>query len=371
MYYLLFMFTLVFSFVFGRCHISFASSKKRLNIASVRDRKTKTRKDLLLWIILGALPFIYLAAQRDFSIGTDTSGTYQIIYYYGYAQNNWHVPLYESVYIYFVKLVYLINSEYRFLLFLTSAIISIGFISYFLKREKEFNTSIALSGFLVLIYCFSLNGQRQGLAMVLSLLFFIFLENNKPLRAFAILIIIAFVHITGLVLIIYYIPYFFKNLKHAQRIIPAIFFFGPLLLPAVIYIVTRVSLFSKFQSFINAFSIQTINTKYFVFPVLMLPLIVFYWNKLTKLRKSNFMHMCGYVSIFSAILLSGYLWYAFRIMYYFIPSEIIIVSQLDKCCHKRQKILVNTYILASLLIYFVFVYVMHDTDSIYPYMFGR
>ena len=186
-----------------------------------------------------------------------------------------------------------------------------------------------------------------------------------------VLILIVFVHITGLILGIYYIPYFFKDRKNAYKTIPALFFVAPALLPMIIYLVSRISVFSRFQSYINAFSLQILNTKFFVFPLLMLPLILLYWNKLIRLREDNFLHMGGYIFTFSAILLSGYLWYAFRIMYFFVPSEIIIISQLEKCCKKKHKLIINTYVILAMLGYFVFVYVMHDTDSIYPYMFAQ
>ena len=372
MYYFLFVYSIVFALIFHNHYVRQLKTVNNLPIPTTTTRKrTRKQRGLMLWCLILAFPFIYLSTLRDYSIGTDTNGTYKLIYYTGYAVHKWKVPLYESLYIYFVKLMYAVNSDYRFLLFATSAVISIGFIAYFLKRAKELNTSVCLCGFIVLIFCFSLNGQRQVLAMTMALLFFDYLESKRPFYALIVLILIAFVHVTGLVLGIYFIPYFFKDRKNAQKIIPALFFVAPVLLPLIIYFVSRISIFSRFQRYINAFDIQSINTKYFVFPLLMLPLIMLYWDKLIRLRENNFLHMCGYIFTFSAILLSGYLWYAFRILYYFAPSEIIIISQLEKCCKKKHKLIINAYIALSLIVYFIFVYVMHDTDEIYPYILAK
>lgn len=370
MYYFLFIYTIVLGLIFYKYGVGQISTKRSITIVLSNTRIKINRNKLIIWIILIALPFIYLSTQRDFSIGTDTSGTYQLIYYNGYCKNQWEVPLYESLYIYYVKLMYAINNEYRFLLFSTSAIICIGFITFFLKKSKELNVVIALCAFIPLVFCFSLNGQRQALAMTMSLVFFRLLEKRKPLHSFIALILIVFVHASGLVLIIYYIPYFFKDKFQSRKIIPIAFFAAPILLPLIFYIITRVPFFARYQDNLGAFNIENINTKYLLVPLLMLPVILIYWNKLIKLQTDNFIHLCGYVFIFSAILMSGYLWYAFRIMYYFVPSEIIIISQLGKCCKNNQKVYINAYILISLLIYFIFVYVMRDTDSIYPYRFG-
>ena len=370
MYYFLFIYTIVLCLIFYKYGVGQMNTKTNITIVLSSTRIKINRNKLIIWIILIALPFIYLSTQRDFSIGTDTSGTYQLIYYNGYAKNGWNVPLYEFLYIYYVKLMYAINKEYRFLLFATSAIICIGFITYFLKKANKLNVVVALCSFIALVFCFSLNGQRQALAMTMSLVFLTLLEKRKTFYSIVVLILIFFVHASGLVLAIYYIPYFFKDQFKDKKIIPIAFIIAPLLLPLIINLVTRIPIFARYQDNLGSFDLLNVNTKFLIFPLLMLPFIILFWDKLIKLQADNYIHLCGYVFIYSAILMSGYLWYAFRMMYYFVPSEIIIVSQLEKCCNKRQKILINSYILISLLLYFVFVYVMRDTDSIYPYRFG-
>lgn len=371
MYYLLFIYVIVFSYIFYKFYMKQTNRGKGTLIISFKKRKYKCDIKLALWIIVASIPFIYISTMRDYSIGTDTNGTYSMIYYYGYAVNKWKVPLYESIYIYFVKLMYAINNEYRFLLFVTSTIICIGFFTYFIKKGKYLNLTVALCGFIALIFGFSLNGQRQVLAMTLSLVFLMFLEKRKPIHSLVVLTLIIFIHVTGVVLSIYYIPYFFKEKKKAQKVIPILFFVAPVLLPTIIYLVSKISYFSRFQRYISAFSIESVNIKYFMFPLLVLPLIFLNWNKLIGLQEDNFMHMCGYIFIFSAILFSGYLWYAFRLMYYFVPSEIILASQIEKCYRNKKRVLINSYIILALVVYFIFVYVMHDTDSIYPFIFEQ
>lgn len=340
---------------------------------TIRFTHSKIRISLdFIWVILISLPFILLGSYRDLSIGSDTNGVYRFIYYEGYAVNDWKATFYECLYIYLVKFLYWIKKDYRFLLLVTNCIICVGFIDFFIKKRKVINLSIAITSFFVLMYCFSLNGQRQALAVTFCLLAVICLEKRKPISAGIFIIIAAFIHITSLVMLIYYIPYIWGKNKNVRDKIPYLFFLGPVVLPIIISLVTHLPFFSKFAGSVQNFSLSGVNTKFLLFPLLIFPLIVAYWNRLVELDNSNYLHLCGYIFIFTTVFLSGYLWYAFRMMYYFVPSEIIILGQLDKCCkNKKDKIMVNTYIILALIVSFIVVYVFHDTDSIYPYILGK
>lgn len=85
----------------------------------------------------------------------------------------------------------------------------------------------------------------------------------------------------------------------------------------------------------------------------------------------NYIHLCGTVCIYAAILLSGYLWYAFRIMYFFFPSEIILLAQVEKCfSDKYSKWFANGYIVLAGIASFFLIYVIYGTDSVVPYLIG-
>ena len=365
-YFGLFVFVLILTSILKR--ISYNNKTVTLKYSNI---KVGISLDFI-WIILLSLPFIFLATYRDLSIGTDTNGVYRYIYYEGYAVDDWKSTIYEGLYLSFVKFLYWIKQDYRFLLFATSCIVCIGFIAFFLEKRNKLNPTMTITCFFVWIYCFSLNGQRQALALTLCLLVLICLEKRKPILAGIFIIIAAFVHISSLVMFIYYIPYLFGNNVKIRDKIPYLFFLGPVGLPIIISIVKHLPFFSRLAGYVANFSLNGVSTKFLLFPLLMAPLVGIYWNKFVELDNFNYMHLCGYIFIFSAVLLSGYATYAFRMMYYFVPSEIIILGQLDKCCkNKTNKIMVNTYILLGLIVSFFVVYVFHDTDSIYPYILEK
>ena len=128
---------------------------------------------------------------------------------------------------------------------------------------------------------------------------------------------------------------------------------------------------SKFREYVQSFSFGNINLKFFLFQLAILPLLVICWSKLVKLNRMNYIHLCGTVCIYAAILLSGYLWYAFRIMYFFFPSEIILLAQVEKCfSDKYSKWFANGYIVLAGIASFFLIYVIYGTDSVVPYLIG-
>jgi hypothetical protein len=325
----------------------------------------------MIWILLLSLPFIYLSTYRDLSIGTDTDGVYYHTYFLGYAASGWKTPIREGLYIIFLRIVYWLKADYRFLLLVTSSIICLGFIAFFVARRRAINPMISIVCFMVIMFPFSMNAQRQVLAITLWLLAMVCLENEKPVVAGIIIVVAAFFHLTALILFIYYIPYLLGKKERLKKKIPYIFFLAPLALPVMLNLAIHLPFSSKYARYAVNFSLSGISTKFFLFPLLMLPLILVYWNRLIEINSSNYLHLCGYIFIFSTVFLSGYYIFAFRVMYYFIPSEIVLVGQLEKCCRKGEKAILNSYIIVALIVTFLVVYVFHDTDSIYPYVLGN
>lgn len=342
---------------------------KRYDRIGMGSRSIATDNNLFRVLLYGT-PLFAASACRDLSIGTDTNGVYKVIYYHGYAVDKWFVPLYECLYIYYVKLIYMINQNYRFLLVITSAIITFSFIAFFVRRSRYIDLKIAILCFLVLLYCFSLNGQRQILAGVSCLITIELIEKEKLIWAFFSVIIALFIHITSVVMLVYFLAYFVQRNKKARSVGILIFILGPVIMffsfPAII----KIPLLTKFITEVTSFHIDSVNSKYFLFPLLVAPLVLVYRKQLICMRDSNYIHLCGYIFIFTTVLFSGYIWYAFRILYFFVPSEIIIVAQLGKCTKSiKQRNFINLYIIFALIITFICVYVYHDTDMIYPYRF--
>ena len=127
MYYFLFLYIICISALLKR--------NIRIRVGS----NSITTNNSLFKVLLYGVPLVVASACRDLSIGTDTNGVYKTVYYLGYAIDKWTVPLYECLYIYYVKLVYMINQNYRFLLVITSVIITFSYIYFFASRKSIYS----------------------------------------------------------------------------------------------------------------------------------------------------------------------------------------------------------------------------------------
>lgn len=332
-----------------------------------------TKKKIVLstdfcFLLLVLAPMAYMAVNRSYLVGSDTAGVYKLIYYEGYAVNNWKSTVYEGGFIQYVKILYRIFHEFDALLLISFLLIAIAFVPFLLKKRKKISICISLLIFFTWIFCPYLNVLRQILAVAISFCGLNYLEKGKIKKAIVIWIIAIFVHVTAIAMFLYLIPYFYRNSVNKNKI-PLIFLLSPLALLFVSNVIVKIPIFSKFASKIAVFGLENLNTKFFFLPVLVLPFIVIYWKKLLLLDEFNYMHLCGYLLIFLSVLLSGFLWYAFRMMYYFVPSMMIIVGQLGNCCSDRkQKYIVNSYLIIAIIISFILVYVLNNTDGIYPFI---
>ena len=344
-----------------------------LNLRTIRLRLRCAYFDCLgdttiLSSILIMLRLIFMAGLRELYIGTDTIGVYGQIYWQGYGVSGWEFSSYEALFIYFIKLIYFLIDDYRAFLFAVAIITVYIFCSFFIKH-KEYNLCIGILGFFVFLFCPSMNAMRQILAVSIGFMGIIFLDKGSFKLWLLTIIIAMYVHITSVVLFLYFFPYWLK--KHNNDSLFYIFMaLSPFLVNLSIKAILSLSIFDKFIEQILAFSFSSMNMKFYIFPLLMLPLILVYRKKLIELSDFNYIHICGYLMIFLSVFLSGYLWFAFRIMFYFIPSMLIIIAQLGKCANKwHNKLLINLYIIISMLITFYYVYIYMLTDQIYPYDF--
>lgn len=354
--------------------ISFWAKKMETQKKVVRFKGTKKKivfSTDFFFTILILTPMAYMAANRSYLIGSDTAGVYRLIYYEGYAVKNWKSTFYEGIFIQYVKALYRFFHDFDALLLFSFILIGVVFVPYFLKRRNKINICISLLIFFVWIFCPYLNVLRQILAVAISFWGLNFLEKRKIKSAVVVWIVASFIHVTSIVMFLYLVPYFFRDSVNRKKI-PLIFALSPIAIFFALNIVVKLPLFSKFSNKVGAFVLENINTKFFLLPLLVLPLVIIYWKKILVLDEFNYIHICGYILIFSSVLLSGYLWYAFRMMYYFIPSMIIIVGQIGNCCsNRRQKYIVDLYLIMSIIISFVLVYVLNNTDGIYPFIWRR
>lgn len=324
----------------------------------------------IIWCILISLPFILTAYYRDYSVGTDTQRMYYSIYYQGYAVNNWHYSLYEFLFIWLIKLGYRLGGTFDFELLLIS-ILTVGFMFIsFLFRKERINLIVASVLYGVFLFLPSMNIMRQLLAVSIAFFGVKFIEKNDVKKFLLIELIACFIHSTSIAVMIYLIPYLLRKVDDKiKRIVVLIFLGSPVIINWVFNSVMKVPLFAKFASFIREFDMNTVQLKFLIPQIFVLPLIILNYKKLVKADHNNFLHICASFCILGAIYLSGYLWYAFRVLFFFLPSEIVILSQIG-ALYKTKIIaaIVNIYFIAIAILNFYLLYVYWGADSIFPYV---
>lgn len=366
MYTLLIIYTIILSLIMA----IFRKKEKNIYLKFMQKRRKISRD--LIWVVLFCIPFIFLFINRSYEVGTDTRSIYYDIYYGGYAVSLWKAPVYEGLFIQYIRVLYRIVPQFRFFLFVTSLIICVTFIYYFVRQRSSINATITILTFLVWIYAPSLNIMRQLLAVTICFWGLLQLEKKNIVLAGSLFAIAMFFHITSIVMFVYFIPYFLGEKQKWRKKIPLIFMLSPIAIFLLGEMVVKIPIFSKFYGSIHTFDFANVNQKFFLFPLLMMPLVVCFWNQLVKASEYNYIHLCGTILIFPAVLLSGYLWYAFRMFYFFVPSGAIVLGQIGRCCKNGiQKFMVNLYIVVCTVLMFYLLYVYFGTDKIYPFLFNN
>lgn len=366
MYTSLIIYTIALSWIM----MTFGKKEKRI-IFKLVSKKWSISSDWV-WVILYCIPFVFLFVNRSYEVGTDTRNIYYDIYYGGYAVSRWKAPVYEGLFIQYIRALYAIVPQFQFFLLITSIIICGVFIYYFVRQRNHINVLVTILIFLVWIYAPSLNIMRQLLAVTVCFIGLLQLEKKNVGIAAGIFVVATFIHITSIVMFVYFVPYYLGKRQKWRKKIPLMFLLTPVAMLFFLEIIIRISIFSKFSGSIHSFIFANVNQKFFLFPLLMMPLFILFWDKLIKMSEFNYIHLCGSILIFSAVLLSGYLWYAFRMIYFFVPSEAIILGQIGDCCkNKTQKVLVNLYMIVCIVLMFYVLYVYFGTDKIYPFIFNN
>ena len=87
-----------------------------------------------IWAFLILLPMGYMAMMRSYEVGSDTNGIYRLIYYGGYAVDDWKPTIYEGAFIQYVKLVYRFFSGFDSLLLISFLVLNLNYFLLLLFR---------------------------------------------------------------------------------------------------------------------------------------------------------------------------------------------------------------------------------------------
>ncbi|HHU56494.1 MAG TPA: EpsG family protein [Acholeplasmataceae bacterium] len=171
--------------------------------------KEKYRDNLYLFISFIMLTL--LGGLRSINVGTDTKAYLDIFYLIKYTNNFKELFKlnYEIGFILLNKIIAIWGGNGQTFLFVTSAIISFGFI-YFIKKNS-INPLLSVFLLITLYYYYaSFNGIRQYIAIVILLNSFTFFKNKNFLAFISFILLASLFHLTA----IFFLPLYILGITY-------------------------------------------------------------------------------------------------------------------------------------------------------------
>lgn len=275
----------------------------------------------------------------------------------------------EIGYFYLTKLAQILFDNYQGVLFL-AAILTYGIAIISMKRYGKYgNLGIMLLIYFILYYGPSYNIVRQIIATSIVFYGFKYIEEKNLLKYVITIIIATTFHTSALFCLPFYLLNFssqnFSKVKQAVIIIVA------LLLPfGFNFIFEKLSSIAIFSKYVSIYTEQLSYSNNIMTIILRLPIllpIIINWKKLIKKDEKNRFYILVYILEFTAILMGFYMHWAFRIMYYCMFAEILLVPQIINMYKGKNKLFILLYFIAYYLYYFYKVHYLWGNDGIFPY----
>ena len=275
----------------------------------------------------------------------------------------------EVGYFYLSKLAQLLFDNYQGILFLAAILIYGLAIVRMKKCGKYGNLGLMTLIYFILYYGPSYNIVRQIIASSIVFYGFKYIEEKKLFKYIITIIIATTFHTSALFCLPFYLLDFSsKNFsKIKQAIIIAIALFLPFCFNFIFEKISGIAIFSKY---VNVYTEQISYSNNITTIILRLPIIlpiILNWKNLTKKDSKNRFYILLYVLEFTAILLGFYMHWAFRIMYYCMFAEIILIPQIVEMCKGKNKLIVLLYFIIYYIYYFYQVHYLWGNDAIFPY----
>lgn len=161
--------------------------------------------------------FIIIMGFRNKTVGIDTAA-YERIYLRVGACSSFIDAIRTAtfsgpLYILLCRFIYVVSPNPQFHIFVTSTIVNLGLYVFIKKVSSDKIYSIYLWQVL-LFFLFSMNGNRQSMAMIFALNGFLFwIERERRKKIFAIILFVLAVGVHPSVLIMFFVPFGFLITK--------------------------------------------------------------------------------------------------------------------------------------------------------------
>ncbi len=329
---------------------------------------------LIREILLIALPVILLTFR--YGIGTDYF-SYRAIYHNNINTSFFTFSLNDEFSIEFgnnllVRISNFLFHDYHGYIFLTALIIC-GLFFYFLKEYTELcRFSLMVFICLVIFVGPSMNIIRQVMAVAIVIQGFKYIFSRKFLPYLIFILVAAVFHSTALIMIPVYFLYSKKEKQNAVRLIVVICIclFLPVIMDLVFRLLPYIPFLARYASKYT-FSFQA--SFKIIYIVLKIPIILYvflFYKKLISKDSRNEFYIYLFLIELAASFLGSFSQWSFRIMYYGMISEIILVPQLLSMVNGKNKRICYFLILGYYIFCFWFLHYVRGNDGIFPYTFS-
>lgn len=318
-------------------------NKDALNSIYFEKREPHLRvTNFAITLIMILIPAIVSGIR--YKVGSDYN-TYELIYNTYINVSNFHDVHSSSMeigFFYLCKIAFIIFNEYHGVLFLSA------FLIYLLgtkgiKYYSQF-ASVGLMTFIMFVLYWgpSLNIIRQIIAVMIVFVSLRYVETRCLLKYLLLICIATTFHSSALFCLPLGFEYFFNV----------------------------ISSFKFFSSYANDYSnmfVMDISFGNLLFRIPIFILIVLNIRRLIIVREENRIYIFMYILEFTALIMSFYMHWAMRLIYYCFISEVVLVPQIVKYSQKRKKTVIALYSIAYYMYYFYMSYYVWLNDKIFPY----
>lgn len=275
----------------------------------------------------------------------------------------------EILIYYLCKVGYFLFHDFHGFLFI------VAFLSYGIAL-KSFKRHYSDAFFPIMVYAYfmcllgpSYNIIKQILAVSVVTFGFKYIEERKPINYLLIITIAALCHTSAIFCVVFY---FFCSSKQSDNKIRQILIVGiamaaPFMFSTAFQLMGNFSIFAKYSSLYATDFEANVNVNRLLPHLPIAAVIGYNCKKLLDCNYKNSMYLCIYLFKFVALALSFYTDYSFRLMYYCIPAEIILVGKLIKASQGYPRLFYTIFSSFYYLVYFIFSFFVLGLDGIFPY----
>lgn len=330
------------------------------------NKTNKLKISYIILCVLSFLPPFLVSGFRDYSVGTDTSGTYKEIY---------NVVLYggdgirDFGYAFLNRIAIWLFDGYYGLLIITSFIFcALSFKSIF--SESKYPTLSVILFFATNLYFLSMNMIRQSIAISIFILSIPHIKNKSFFKFLFLNLIAVSIHS---ITVIYFIIYFLLNrrikINHIIIVCLVVAIFGSLFSSELIEFLCSFSYFRKYFAwyFTSQFATGELNLFSLLINVFIL-LFLIAINKSAKDDKDYNNLLCLETLSVVSLLLSPCLPMMQRISWLFsFPIYIYLPKMFDYISDKRIRRITQICVVLCFIIYMVITTFVRGYNEVVPY----